>query len=73
MQSKKISLAESLTNTFSGLVVSFLIQVVIYPVMGIPVKLHQNIIITMVFTLASIGRGYVVRRIFNKINLHNQK
>lgn len=67
MQSKKYSLTESLVNTFSGLLISFAIQLMIYPAMGIPVKLSQNIIITLVFTLASIGRGYIVRRIFNKL------
>lgn len=51
-----------------GLLVSFLIQLIIYPVMNIPVRLEQNIIITLVFTGASIGRGYIVRRIFNKFN-----
>ena len=67
MQSKKYSLAESLTNTFTGLLISFLIQLAIYPVLGIPVKLSQNLIITAVFTLASIARGYIVRRIYNKL------
>lgn len=68
MQTKKISFIESLTNTLMGLLVSFLIQLIIYPVMNIPVRLEQNIIITLVFTGASIGRGYIVRRIFNKLN-----
>ena len=63
-QSKRKSLTEAITNTVFGFVVSFLIQLVIYPVMGIPVRLSQNIIITAVFTLASIGRGYAVRRWF---------
>jgi len=67
MQRKRISLIESLTNTFTGLIVSFGIQLIIYPIMDIPVRFHQNIIITFVFTFASIGRGYVIRRIFNKI------
>lgn len=67
MQNKKLSLIESLTNTFAGLLVSFAIQLVIYPAMDIPVRIEQNIIITLVFTLASIARGYIVRRIFNKI------
>ena len=67
MQSKKYSLAESLTNTFTGLFISFIIQLIIYPVLNIPVKLSQNIIITIVFTVASIVRGYCVRRIFNQI------
>lgn len=68
MQKRATSLFESLTNTFSGLLISFLIQLIIYPIMNIPVRIEQNIIITLVFTGASIGRGYIVRRIFNKFN-----
>jgi len=67
MQTKLLSLTESLTNTFSGLIISFIIQLIIYPAMNIPVKLHQNIIITIVFTVASIARSYIIRRIFNKL------
>lgn len=65
VQTRKLSLIESLTNTFSGLLISFIIQLILYPIMNIPVRLEQNIIITLVFTGASIGRGYLVRRIFN--------
>jgi len=67
MQTKILSLTESITNTISGLIISFCIQLIIYPVMGIPVKIHQNIIITLVFTGASIARSYIIRRIFNKL------
>jgi hypothetical protein len=65
MQTKKYSAIEAITNTLTGLVVSFAIQLVIYPIMDIPVRLEQNIVITLVFTLASILRGYIIRRIFN--------
>lgn len=47
MQNKRLSLIESLTNTFTGLLVSFVIQLIIYPVLNIPVKLEQNAIITL--------------------------
>ena len=66
MQSKKNSLIESVTNTVTGLVTSFLIQLVIYPILDIPVSLSQNVVITAVFFVASIARGYIIRRIFNK-------
>ena len=66
-QKKKISLIESLTNTIIGLLTSFIIQLFIYPLLNIPVSIGQNIIITFVFFLASILRGYVVRRLFNKL------
>lgn len=67
MQSKKLSLVESISNTFIGFMVSLGIQLIIYPVMGIPVTFSQNILITFVFTIASIARGYFVRRVFNLI------
>jgi len=67
IQSKKHSVLESITNVIVGLIVSFLIQLWIYPLLKIPVTLNQNIIITLVFFLASFIRGYVVRRIFNAI------
>ena len=67
MQTKRFSLIEAITNTLAGFIVSLLIQLAIYPALGIPVKFSQNLIITTVFTLASIGRGYVIRRMFNFI------
>jgi hypothetical protein len=66
-QTKKLSFMESLTQTVIGLVTSFMIQIVIYPILNIEVSLNQNIIITLVFFIASIIRGYIVRRLFNKI------
>jgi len=68
MQSKQKSLIESVTNTIIGLVTSFIIQLIIYPVLSIPVTLKQNAIITIVFFVASIGRGYLIRRFFNHLD-----
>ena len=66
MQNKKQSLIESIAQTIIGLGTSIIIQAVLYPILGIPVSLTQNLIITAVFFVVSIVRGYVVRRIFNK-------
>ena len=66
-QTKNKSLLETAIQTVSGLVLSFLIQIAIYPMLNIPVTFSQNIIITSVFFVASILRGYVIRRIFNNI------
>lgn len=63
-QTKQKSLIESVTQTIIGLGTSILIQVVLYPIMGIPVTFSQNLIITLVFFSVSIVRGYFVRRIF---------
>lgn len=67
MQKKSKSAIESLTNTVTGLLTSFLIQIAIYPLLGIPVTISQNILITTVFFIASFLRGYLIRRIFNKL------
>ena len=66
-QSKKLSIAEAVTNTVVGLGLSFVTQIIIYPCLDIPVTLTQNVIITSVFFILSFLRSYFLRRIFNKI------
>jgi uncharacterized protein YacL len=66
MQSKKHSALESVTNVVVGLLTSFLIQLWIYPLLGIKVTINQNIFITFVFFIVSFIRGYFIRRLFNK-------
>ena len=68
MQTKKHSALETLTNIIVGLITSFVIQLFLYPLLNIPVTIDQNIIITVVFFIVSFVRGYVIRRIFNKLN-----
>lgn len=65
MQTKKQSIFESIIQTLIGLITSILIQIILYPLMGIPVSFGQNVIITFVFFIVSILRGYLVRRYFN--------
>ena len=67
MQTKKRSLIEAVSNTIIGLGTSFLIQLIIYPALNIPVSIGQNVIITAVFFIVSIIRSYLVRRLFNSI------
>ena len=66
MQTKKNSIIESITQTIIGLGTSILIQVILYPIMGIPVTFSQNLIITTVFFIVSIIRGYFIRRWFSR-------
>ena len=66
-QTKRKSLIESVVQTIIGLGTSILIQIILYPIMGIPVTFSQNLIITLVFFTVSIVRGYFVRRIFEKL------
>lgn len=73
MQTKKQSAIESLTNIIVGLLTSFIIQLIIYPLLNIEVSINENIIITIVFFIVSFVRGYLIRRFFNKKNVHIKK
>lgn len=66
-QSKKQSLKETVISTFIGLAVSLITQIVIFPLYGMEVSFNQNIQITIIFTVVSIVRGYLVRRYFNNL------
>jgi cytochrome c biogenesis protein CcdA len=67
MQSKKKSFIESVANVVAGLLLSWLIwQIVIIPIFKIYPSNQEIIIISIIFTILSILRSYVIRRIFNE-------
>lgn len=64
-QTRLGSLIEAILNTAFGFVVSVALSLIVYPLFGHSFTLAQNIGITAIFTVASVARGYVVRRLFN--------
>lgn len=64
-QSRMGSLVETVVSIAIGFVVSVVITAVVMPWYGHDVTFADNIQITAVFTVASIARGYFVRRWFN--------
>ena len=73
MQTKKQSAIESIVNVLVGLITSFILQLILYPLLDIPVTLTKNIILTTVFFIVSFTRGYFVRLYFNKITQSEYK
>ena len=65
MQSRKASLAESVANVAIGYLVALSVQLVVFPLLSIPVSLNQNLLIGAIFTAVSLARSYCVRRMFN--------
>ena len=65
-QSKLDSLIEALLSTFIGFIVSFTANLILMPMLDIPVSLSQNFILTVAFTFVSVARSYLVRRFANK-------
>ncbi|WP_375462965.1 hypothetical protein [uncultured Methylobacterium sp.] len=62
-----MSLAETLANTGSGMVVSWVIGLVVYPLFGFAVHAGQALALTAIFTVVSVARGYAWRRFFVRI------
>jgi heme/copper-type cytochrome/quinol oxidase subunit 4 len=59
-----MSLIETCASIAIGFVVSVIITALVMPAYGHQVTLQDNIEITLIFTVASIVRGYAVRRLF---------
>ena len=68
IQTKTVSLIESIANVVIGYGVALLSQIIIFPIYGIDISLKTNIAIGIWFTLISIIRSFIVRRIFNKMS-----
>ena len=66
MQSRLMSLIESLTNVAIGMVVSFFGQIVVSRWYNLPLNVAQNMQIVLFFTVLSVARSFVVRRWFNR-------
>ena len=65
MQSKRESMVETLTNVSIGWFISFIANMLVLPLFGYNINLTDGLLISIIFTIISIVRGYVVRRWFN--------
>lgn len=79
-QNKRHSIVEALLNTFTGMIVGFTvsqlahfyqpeIQHYIWSDFVWELSVKSNIIMTCILTCCSIVRGYIWRRIFNRVQL----
>ena len=63
-QSRSMSLVESAANTAAGFLLSLVLQISLFSLMSIETTTSQNLLLSVVFTLASLVRGYLMRRVF---------
>lgn len=70
MDTRLLSITESVLNVGSGFILSVLIwQFIAAPMFGYDVTIEDNLILTSIFTVVSIVRGYLWRRFFvNKLH-----
>lgn len=68
IQTKTVSMIESILNVVIGYGVALLSQIIIFPIYGIDINLKTNIVIGFWFTLISIIRSFTIRRLFNRLS-----
>ena len=65
MQTKRQSAIESLTSTTIGIIIGIVLNLTILPIFGYPVSVSDSLWISVIFTVISIIRSYIIRRWFN--------
>jgi hypothetical protein len=66
-QTKLGSFTEACLNTASGFIVSLIVWHWVCQWYAIPMPLSENLEITSVFTVVSVARSYLWRRLFNRL------
>ena len=60
-----MSFGEVCFSTAMGFAVNFVLQLVLYPQFGFHPGLGGNVLISLIFTITSVLRGWCIRRAFN--------
>lgn len=68
MQTKRQSLIETSVSIGVGFLLAMATQCVVARLWNFPLRLHDNFAITVIFTVVSFARQYVLRRIFNRLH-----
>ena len=68
-QSRMMSATEATVNVLVGYGVAVGTQVAIFPLFGLIATLEQNMAMGAVFTIVSLVRSYLLRRVFNHFGL----
>lgn len=72
-QSRKHSLVEVMVSTAVGYCVALISQIIIFPMYGLETHFAQDAEIAGIFTVISIIRSYIFRRIFNQLGGSHEK
>ena len=64
-----MSLIEAITNVAVGFLVALLTQVIVFPLFNLKASMGVHLAIGGLFTLASLARSYLLRRLFEAIRV----
>jgi hypothetical protein len=66
-QSRLMSLVEAIANVIVGYGVAVVTQILIFPVFGLQTTLGQNLAMGGIFTIVSLIRSFLLRRLFEAV------
>ena len=66
-QSRIMSLIEAAANVVVGYVLAITTQILVFPWFGIEAALGEHLAIGLVFVGVSLARGYLLRRLFERL------
>jgi hypothetical protein len=66
-QTRLTSLFKSLVSTGVGFGVAFVANMLILPLFGLPISHSANLLLTSIYTIISIVRGYALERVFEAL------
>lgn len=70
-QSRLMSLVEAVANVAVGYGVAVVTQILIFPVFGLHTTLAQNLKMGAIFTIVSLVRSFVLRRLFEALRIRS--
>ena len=65
MQTKRQSLIETLTSVFVGWLIGVILNLTILPLFNYNITVVDSLWVSLIFTVISVVRGYLIRRFFN--------
>ncbi|PWJ10505.1 DUF7220 family protein [Jannaschia seohaensis] len=66
-QSRALSFLEAAVNVLVGYAIALATQFAVFTLVGIDARARQMLAVGLVFTVVSLVRSYVLRRIFGRI------
>ncbi len=72
-QSRLMSLVESVANVIVGYGIAVATQLLVFPWFGLPARLNDALAIGAIFTVVSILRSFLLRRLFEAIRMRSAR
>ena len=70
-QTRTMSMIEAITNVVVGYKLAIATQLLVFPLFGIEAALHEHLAIGLAFVAVSLARGYLLRRLFERIRVQS--